>query len=63
VPAEDCGDVGELHLTDLLIVTAVAFAVPPIFLRCCSEIATKLWRNLLYAVATGAAFDALAEDR
>ena len=53
----------DLHLTDLLIVTAVAFAVPPIFLRRGSEIATKLWHNLLYAVATGAAFDAFAEDR
>ena len=58
-----CGDVSELHLTELLIVTAVAVAVPPIFLRGWSEIATKLWHNLLYAAATGAAFDALAEDR
>ena len=53
----------ELHLTELLIVTAVAVAIPPLFLRGWSEIATKLWHNLLYAVATGAAFDALAEDR
>ena len=103
----------ERHLTNLLIVTAVAFAappllglvpalrlpsverfespraeqrfarlahwdhgagwgalvmlpsqdiVPPIFLRVCGEIAAKVWHNLLYAVATGAAFNALAED-
>jgi hypothetical protein len=37
--------------------------VPPIVLRGCGEIAAKLWHNLPYAVATGAAFDALAEDR
>lgn len=37
--------------------------VPPIFLRGRGEIAIELWHNLLYAAATGAAFEALAEDR
>jgi hypothetical protein len=36
---------------------------PPIFLRGRGEIAAEVWHNLLYAAATGAAFEVLAEDR
>jgi hypothetical protein len=45
-----------------LVVLPSHDVVPPIFLRGRGEIAAEIWHNLLYAAATSAAFELLAED-